>query len=64
MKWRPQKFNDTLALVSILGILALFAAQGLGWLPSLPEIVTGALVSNLGLIFIFYYRKAKTDSNG
>ena len=55
MGWKT--FNDRLALVALLIIVALWASQR--WL-QLPEGVIGATILQFGLIMQFYFRKAAT----
>lgn len=55
MGWKT--FNDRLALVSLVLIVALWIGQR--WI-QLPEGVIGATILQFGLILQFYFRKAAT----
>jgi hypothetical protein len=59
-KFAPQTFNDLLALISIILILAVWIVEGIGYVVLYPE-VNGALIVTWTLIVQFYFRKAKTE---
>lgn len=56
-KWRPQNFNDFLALILIVLIVGLWVMQGLTTV-ALREDVNGALVVLFTLVVQFYFRRA------
>ncbi len=53
-----RRFNDSLALLSVLLIIGLFGADAAFNGFTLSETVTGALITWGGLIYIFYFRKS------
>lgn len=58
----PKRFNDTLALIIVIAVLSIFAANGAGWLPNLSETVTGALITLLvAQVGQFYYRRKEPE---
>lgn len=53
-----RRFNDTLALVLLAGVIpALWVLDGRGYI-ELPETVAGGLVAAFTLVVQFYFRKA------
>jgi len=58
---KPQTWNDVLALVFGVSILALWALSGSGIVP-LSDIVLGATIAAFTLIVQFYFRRAKRGS--
>lgn len=63
MKWLPQKFNDSLALLLVALIFAVFAyatwaTVALGYKLDGAGIILGALITWGGAVVMFYYRKA------
>jgi len=59
-KFKPQNFNDLLALILVFLIPALWVIQGFGII-TLPTEVTGALIVTWSLFLQFYYRKAQSE---
>jgi hypothetical protein len=62
MKFIPQNFNDLLALGALFIIPTLWILQGKDIIDVQPE-VTGALIVTWSLIFQYYFRKAKDETN-
>lgn len=62
MKWFPQKFNDSFALVFVMVLLA-----GTAWLllqgveRDVMTILLGAEITWIGQIVSFYFRKSPTE---
>lgn len=54
----PRRFNDTLAVLLVAAIFAVWILAGLGVLPSVPESVIGASIMLVTLIGQYYYRKS------
>ncbi len=50
----PKKWNDTFSALVALPIIAILTWQG----TALPEMVTGAFISVLTTVVLFYFRKA------
>ena len=57
---KPQNWNDVLALVFGLTILAMWIISGCGII-CLSDIVTGATIMAFGMIVQYYFRKAKSE---
>lgn len=59
MRWVPQKFNDTLAVLSVIGLVG-FTAWVLqsGFATEPASMVLGAVIAWLGSIYQFYFRKS------
>lgn len=58
MKFGPQRFNDSLALLLVCLIFALWAYVLVNRLPmDSVGVVIGSTISTLGIISIFYWRK-------
>ena len=57
----PQNFNDSLCLVLVMVIIALWILAGMKLL-ELPAEVTGALIVTWTLLVQFYFRKKSGDS--
>ncbi len=55
MKWLPQKWNDTLSILLLAIIVAVWL---LAKRMELPAEVIGATIAWGGLVVAFYYRKA------
>lgn len=56
----PQNFNDFLALLLILGIVAVWVMQGCEKV-KLPAEVIGALIATWTMVVQYYFRKAKEE---
>lgn len=56
----PQNFNDSIAVILILGIIAIWILQGFKKVDLSPEVV-GALIATWTLVVQFYFRKAKEE---
>lgn len=61
MKFIPQNWNDTLALLLILLTPAIWILNGKGMI-TVPAEVSGALIATWTMIIQFYFRKAPTES--
>ncbi len=57
----PQNFNDSLCLVLIMLIAALWILTGLKIL-ELPAEVTGALIVTWTILIQYYFRKKQSES--
>ncbi len=58
--FKPQNFNDLLALILIFLIPAIWITQGCGKV-TMPTEVNGGLLVTWTLIIQFYFRKTKTE---
>lgn len=56
MKWMPQKFADSLAVIMLVGVPALWVSF------PLPETIVGATIAAWALVVQFYFRKAEPKS--
>lgn len=64
MRWAPRKFNDTLALVVLIWILALFTyIVWAGIKVDAVGMIVGALIGWGGTILTFFFRKAPPEEN-
>ena len=63
MKWKPQTWNDILALLLIVAIIGVYVAVGAGVLPDLPGEIIGSLIAAFALVVQFYFRKSKPPSD-
>ena len=52
-----KQFNDVLAVVVLVMIVALWSLQGLGWMALSGEVV-GATIAVFTLVAQYYFRKA------
>lgn len=61
-KFVPQNFNDFMAVLLVLLIVAMWIIQGVH-LITLRDDVNGALTVLFTLVVQFYFRKAKDETN-
>ncbi len=52
-----KNFNDFLALILVLAIIALWVLQGTGTIQAMPE-VSGATIATFTLVVQYYFRKS------
>ena len=57
-KFRPQTFNDFLAVILIVGLAVIWGLQAANLMPNLDSTVNGALIATWTLIVQYYFRKA------
>lgn len=62
MKWLPQRFNDSLALIIVVAIIGVWIGVGTGALSRLTDVIVGATISNFGAIVLYYYRKRESNT--
>ncbi len=62
MKWIPQSFNDLLAIVVVVIVVAyVLIATALNWDNKVIDLAMGVFLAKFSDVVQFYFRKAKDD---